>query len=102
MHLAAVIYAAAYPMLYKIDKNPDWNVFLNMAQEANLTDKSGEQQKVRIHKNPFPTLFTFFKPAPLFTTLHRMLAVIARAARRLWAAAATRCAGGSGGALANC
>jgi hypothetical protein len=48
--------AYAHPMLYKIDKNPDWNVFLNMAQEANLTDKSGEQQKVRIHKNPFPTL----------------------------------------------
>jgi hypothetical protein len=44
-------------MLYKIDKNPDWNVFLNMAQEANLTDKSGkEQQGVRIHKKPSPTL----------------------------------------------
>ena len=44
-------------MLYKIDKNPDWNVFLNMAQEANLTDKSGkEQQSVRIHKKPSPTL----------------------------------------------
>ena len=73
----AAIYAPAYPMLYKIDKNPDWNVFLNMAQEANLTDKSGEQQKVRIHKNPFPTLISVIKPAPLFTILHSMLAVIA-------------------------
>jgi hypothetical protein len=43
-------------MLYKIDKNPDWNVFLNMTQEANLTDESGGQQKVIIHKNPFPAL----------------------------------------------
>ena len=56
-------------MLYKIDKNPDWNVFLNMAQEANLTDKSGEQQKVRIHKNPFPTLIVLEWPYLLERTV---------------------------------
>jgi hypothetical protein len=27
-------------MLYKIDKNPDWNVFLNMAQDADVADAS--------------------------------------------------------------
>ena len=55
---------AAHPMLYKIDKNPDWNVFLNMAQEANLTDKSGkERQSVKIHKNPSPTLHLVSTPA---------------------------------------
>jgi hypothetical protein len=46
---------AAYPMLYKIDKNPDWKVFLNMAQEANLTDKV-ECNKRLESTIPFPTL----------------------------------------------
>ncbi len=43
MHVSCIkaMQSHTYPMLYKIDKNPDWNVFLNMAQ-ANVANKSGD------------------------------------------------------------
>jgi hypothetical protein len=63
--------ATAYPMLYKIDKNPDWNVFLNMSQEANLTDECGGQQKITIHKNLRPALHDYAKLAKFFTAAPR-------------------------------
>ena len=90
-------------MLYKIDKNPDWNVFLNMAQEANLTDKSGEQQKVRIHKNPFPTLLHTYQIYILLAARRRRFG---NAERCRWSAVvAARCSGRDplqAAAAANC